>query len=270
MMAKRPEERYQTPNEVVLALEPFCQGAAPSARADATPASSVSATPNRVRQLLRKVGTKTWLALAVVAVLATGVVTWRMLTPATLPVQLTELRIWVRRDNNDDQIVWRDLVTGGTVELEPRPISPPLGPKDDFRLAGGFNQPTYWYVIVIDTKGEVEVAATSEDRQAEVKFPVRDDRMVGPDPRDPAGNNVLLLVAGTVPPSDGTPLLQERLQWSGIPPATIPRRWAGDVRGFIETDQAAPSLPSVYVGKIQKWLPPGLELVHVIFLPTRR
>src|SRR5262249_20960862 len=71
---------------------------------------------------LRGFGRRRWFiaALGGVAVLMTLIaVLYQMIPrPTATPLQLTELRIWVRRDNNDDQIIWRDLVTDGAVELE--------------------------------------------------------------------------------------------------------------------------------------------------------
>jgi serine/threonine protein kinase len=214
-------------------------------------------------------------ALALALLLGIGV--WSRINnkgqaPATSSdlIVLEQMRFFVRRNNDDSAIFYHDLVANGLVNLEPDPISPPLGLDDDFKLQGRFAQPTYWYVVLIDTKGEVEVPAASEERQTDVEFPVRKDKMASFDPRDPAGTNVLLLLAGPVPSGEGTPVIKKMLRSVDKPPRTIPRRWSGTIRGVIEKDADPDLFLSDYLRSIQLHLPDGFQPAYVVFVPTRR
>jgi hypothetical protein len=167
---------------------------------------------------------------------------------------LEQMRFYVHGDNNN--IRFQDLVTDSVVELGSESL--PLGPKDAFKLRGHFNQPTYWYLVLIDTKGMVEVPLSPEVQQADVEFPVRKDKFATFDPNDPAGNNLLLLLAGQLPPGEGKPLLMEKLHGVDKPPTIN--------RGLIEKDL----LPSDYLRTIRQRLPEGVEMVHAVFVLTRR
>jgi serine/threonine protein kinase len=182
---------------------------------------------------------------------------------------LEELRFTVRRDNDDGKLYYRDLVRGGAGQ-EPDPIDPAVHvPRDDFRLAGRFTQPTCWYVVWIDTAGRVKVEGHSEGSQAEVRYPSRADRMMAVDPADPPGVHLLVLVAGAVSAPEGGDRLAERLAGVGPPPQAMPKRWAAQFRGA-GGERPAPPDPesSGYLRAIEERMPAGLQPMYYLFLPT--
>jgi hypothetical protein len=78
-----------------------------------------------------------------------------------------------------------------------------------------------------------------------------------------------MLLTGTVPPDEGTPLLKENLRGIGKPPKTAPRKWSVDVRGFGE-QKVVDASPRNYLQAIRQRPPEGIDMTHVVFLPTRR
>jgi serine/threonine protein kinase len=276
MMAKRPEERYQTPAEVAAALAPFCRESAPSGAGARRPGpgdreslpSTLTAGPSggapRWRsRLWRRRGTLVALGgLALLLTLALALPgLWQ---PA--PLSLESLRLYVRRNGDTEQVFYRDLVAAGPAE-EPAPLSPPLGPRDDFKLLGRFNRPTYWYLVWLDSAGKSEVVAASDGKQRDVEYPVG-NQFVRVSADDPPGVHLLLLVTGTVAPAEGRELLRDRLAGIGKPPAALPHRWSDQVRGPTSTPGVPLEPPEKYLRAVTERLPPGLEAMHALFLPA--
>jgi hypothetical protein len=184
---------------------------------------------------------------------------------------LQNLRLFVRRGEDNSQIYYLDLVRNGAGQ-EPEPIDPPLRvPQDNFRLEGKFTNPVYWYIAWIDTAGKVNVVVHSHGKQAEIQYPPRTDRMASVDPADPAGIHLLILVAASASPPEGEDWLTHRLQGLGSPPQVLPRRWVGQLRGAGEEKegQAIREL-AAYIKDIEERIAPEMELVHVLALRTER
>ncbi len=120
-----------------------------------------------------------------------------------------------------------------------------------------------------DTAGVVKVEGHSPAPQTLVEYPAGDD-FIGVNPDDPPGIHLLALVAGRMSPGEALPLLEQRLADVGKPPTTLPRRWSEQVRGAGRKFGEPVVLPSRYLRGIAERLPPGLELVHAIFLRTEK
>jgi hypothetical protein len=189
--------------------------------------------------------------------------------PAPSPV-LKELTFYVRRGGDSEHIYRKNLVVNG-LEQELEPIDPPLAPEDDFKLIGAFQQPTYWYLLWFDTAGQVEVAAHSDTPQTEVQFPIRKESMELVNPADPPGVHWLLLVAGSVPPAKGVPRLVRQFEGVGKPPAELAKQWNLQLRGAGGERPVDSNLfPVAFLHAIKHRLPPGLEVVHVVSLQTKK
>jgi serine/threonine protein kinase len=281
LLAKQSDARFATPAEVIAALEPFTKGADLPKLISGTgtpPVSPVeSAAPNvappvkpRQPRPNHKIITPRRLVIGILAAVTLGlaVVTagkWMSGTPQ--PAVLKQMTLYVRR-GNDQEVYFKKLITDSR-EQDPEPIQPPLGPKDDFQLVGAFDRPTFWYLLWFDTRGRVTVAAKSDRPQAEVEYPIGE--MVSVDEADPAGVHVLVLAAGTVPAEEGAALLERRLQGVGQPPRQLPQRWAVQLRGPGGTRPAPSNLHlSKYLQAIEDRMPPGLEMVHMLFLQTTK
>jgi serine/threonine protein kinase len=301
MLAKEPDRRFTTAAEVAVALRPFTAGSdssellsAKAERAEATGAATGEGPDRKLvpprPALSSQVASEApatpppspprphrslWFRLGLVAalMLVMGGAGLYVVSVQSHPsaLALETLRFTVRRDNNDDRRFYRDLVRGGAGQA-PEPIDPPLHiPKDDFRLDGRFTRATYWYVVWIDTAGKVEVVGHSEGKQADVRYPVRTDRMASVDQADAAGIHLLVLVAGTVPPAEGVDRLTGQLRDVGLPPQILPRRWVVEPRGAGKEREAPPGLESsAYLKGIGERMPPGLEPIQVLFLRTEK
>src|SRR5262249_21194777 len=147
------------------------------------------------------------------------------------------------------------------------PIEPTLTPGDDFKLVGEFSRPTYWYLVWIDTQGKAKVEGRSDTFQTRLEYPGREDRFGHVDPADPPGMHLLLLVAGAAPPSEAVKGLEKGLANIGRPPAQLPRRWAVQVRGA-GGERVVPEglLPTRYFEGLKGPMPPGLEIVQMVFV----
>jgi hypothetical protein len=192
---------------------------------------------------------------------------------------LKEMTIHVRRGGDNDRIAPYQLLVKGQEKI---PSIEPLGPKDDFKLSGEFDRPTYWYLLWIDTNGMTTIAALSEIPEARVEYPKAND-MVEADPADPAGVHVLMLVAGTALSAEAVQQLERKLSerrgpgrqnpvLGNKPPAQMPTRWALVVRGPGSTNPGpAGGLDwDEYLQHIQAKMPPGVEPAYVVFLQTKK
>lgn len=288
LLAKEPADRFATPAEAAAALEPFTAGCnlpallAVGGRSDTPREPAVRLRPpgSGAPPLTADDGrTGRWRSrralgagLAATVLVLAGVLLGMVppLMRSSSPV-LEDLRITVRRDGKDNQLYYLDLVLRGTPQ-EPEPLDPPLRvPWDDFQLTGRFARPTCWYLVWIDTAGKVSVEGRSEGKQAEIRYPASAGHMASVDPVDPAGVHLLALVAGSLPPSEGEVALTGQLQTMGRPPQAVSRRWAAQLRGP-GGERAAPPGPEAagYLDQLTERIPPGLELVHVLFLRTEK
>jgi hypothetical protein len=275
MTAKRPEDRYNTPAEVAAALVPFCRGTTPSAVEGQAPGAagtgysaptlSVAVGENPAVRVSRPWDPHRAL-LITLGGLALLLTLWQALPRPRQPEpSLDNLRLYVRRNRDDQRMVCHDLVSDGrTGDLAP---IEPLGPSDDFKLHGRFSQPTYWYLVWIDSAGESSVPAVSEGLQQDVDYPVG-DQVVQVSPNDPPGLHLLLLVAGTIAPVEGRTLLQDRFVGIGKPPVALPRRWSEPVRGPTTVVGAPLNPPETYLHRVTERLPAGLVPMHALFLPA--
>jgi serine/threonine protein kinase len=281
MLAKQADQRFATPGEVAIELLPFTSDSdlpkllareagvpePPPLPTKDAPAKPSPRPPSPRRALLVRLG-----VVAVVALVMGGpalFLTWQRLRAPFLA--LKELRLTVRRSNDNNKLFYIDLVSEGARQ-EPEPISPPLrAALDDFRLVGRLTQPAYWYVLWIDTAGRVKVEGRSQGTQVEIRYPSRADRMMQVDPADPPGVHLLVLVAGSVSSPDAESQLEERLHDIGPPPSVVPRRWSGQVRGAGGERQAPLDRAfSGYLEGIEKRMPAGLYAMHYLLLPAEK
>lgn len=259
LLAKKPNDRYPSARAFIVALDAAGAGTKPARHA----------RPQRQ-----------WL-LALAAALLLGALglggVWPVLSHLKraealvpdAPAVLREMCLTIRRNADDDDKVSWELVKDGVEQL-PR-LPDPLGPQDDFGLKGRFERPTSWYLLWFDTQGDVLVAAQSPGPRAEVRYPAREDRLMGVNRTDPPGVHLLMLVAGALPPGNGAELLEKNLHGIGKPPAALPQLWAAPihVRGpGEETPTAHTTSPRVYLRTVAARLPEGVRPVHAIFLKT--
>jgi hypothetical protein len=115
------------------------------------------------------------------------------------------------------------------------------------------------------------VVAKSAAPQAEMAYPLGE--MVSVNPDDPPGVHALVLMASRSSHSKDAELLEARYRERGewAPPAQLPQRWAVKLRGPGGTRPAPSNLyPSKYVQAIKDRMPPGFELVYILFLETKK
>jgi len=180
------------------------------------------------------------------------------------------MRFTVRRDRDDGQIFYRELV-GIDPGQEPEPIDPPLGPRDHFRLEGRLNRPAYWCLFWFDTTAEVNAVAESTGAWTEVHYPPRGDRMMSVSPEDPPGVHLLVLVAGAAAPDGGKEALIGRLRGMTGRVTVLPKRWSFQTRGPGGEQVAPPTLQMAdFLRAVQRRLPEGLEPIQLVSLQTRR
>jgi serine/threonine protein kinase len=281
MLAKSPTERWSTAAEAAIAIAPFAAGCDLKRHLETETLSPVPPTASASEELPKQGRTtsrpqrfrRTIFAVAGAAtIVLVAAVLYRSLPgPHPPAVAVDQLRLTVRRGENNKASFYRDLVSHG-VEEDPDPIDPPLHvPRDDFRLAGRLTRAAFWYLLWIDTSGKVSLPFQSDGKQDEIHVPAQADKMLSIDPADPAGIHLLVLVAGSVPPAAGGELLAERLRTVGRPPQNIPKHWSAQPRGpGAEREAPAASDPSDYLSSIQERMPPGLAPVHVLFLRTEK
>jgi hypothetical protein len=279
MLAKEPQRRLATPAAVAEALEPFTAGCDPEKLiAEKTGSGPAPLPPTEDGKAPRPSSRLRHAPLALVGLAAAAALvlggaglysTWA--EHGLPPPALAELRLTVRRDEDNSQVFFRDLVRGGAGQ-EPDPIDPALRvPRDDFRLVGRFTRPTCWYLVWIDTRGQAKVEGHSEGKRTEVRYPSRADRMVPVNQDDPAGVHLLVLVAGAVAPPEGEGRLEEQLRGVDQPPQVLPKRWWAQFRGAGGERQAPPDPESSgYLKRIEERMPAGLQPVYYLFLPTQK
>jgi serine/threonine protein kinase len=278
LLAKSPEERYPSAKALIKALDAALQ------------VSAQERPEQQAKEELRPLNWKRswkWRRPAFAAVLLLAVAAILVTCLNRLPPHgeehpaaqadlrtvtgLTDLRIAVRRERDDNRIARFQLVNGrqqGAVQ----PIDPPLGPKDDFRLSGEFEQPKYWYLLWFDTKGVMTLAAKSAEPQQRVQYPER-SKMMSVDPKDPPGVHVLVLASGRLPLREAGPTLQERFKdFTTKPPARLPERWSVHLRGPGEERSTHDTEADwqKHLRAITERLPPSLDSVQAIFLQTRK
>jgi len=179
------------------------------------------------------------------------------------------LRFVVRRQGDDQQLFYQDLVTED-LKAEPEPIDPPLMPKDDFKLKGRLNRPASWALLWFDTAGKVGVVAQADKLEETVEYPVRPDRMVSVDPADPAGIHLLLLVASDAVPVE-TVALADPLQGVSVRLSALPKRWSVQLRGPGEEHAVQPSLEiAEFLRSVRSRLPAGWEPVYLVLLAAKQ
>jgi hypothetical protein len=179
------------------------------------------------------------------------------------------LRLIVRRQGDDGQVFYQDLVTED-LRADPEPIDPPLGPRDDFKLKGRLDRPSAWALLWFDTAGKVSVVAREDQPREAMEYPVRADRMVSVDPADPSGIHLLLFVAGGETPAEKV-ALEGPLQ--GLRPqlSALPKRWSLQLRGPGAEQEAPPSLGvAEFLHSVRSRLPAGWEPVHLILLSAKQ
>jgi serine/threonine protein kinase len=306
MMAKDPADRFATPAEVAKAVAPFCPGSNLPRLLSETPpqvpvaVDSLSETiPNRrtlpggrsplaLERLVRHRGLV--LAVAVVLVAAAiGAAVWvfrsvfqhptvasRRPTDASQPdpvdtqippVAVREATLFVRR-GGDDNAMERLTLSGSHNESE-RTFKP-LGPNDDFKLNVEFDRPTYWYVVWLDTKGVVEVAAHAQQPEKIVEYP-GGNHLVSVDPSDPAGVHLILVLASDLPPDKIETQLRHRLVGVG-PPSTVlgMNQPLGVTRGAGSIQSTTANLDPHYFQRVEERLPAGVHWVQQVYLPTEK
>jgi hypothetical protein len=155
---------------------------------------------------------------------------------------------------------------GGTLD--------PLRPKELVRLEGKFEAPVQWYLVWIDTSGDVSIQGRSAGPQAEIEVPPEDKkrqhRMLEFG-NDPSGVHLLVLVAGQVPPPAGEELLKQSLAGIGRPPNVEDTpSWVRRLRAPQFAVAVPGSSPARYLRDLRERLPRGLELVYVFPLPGER
>jgi hypothetical protein len=177
---------------------------------------------------------------------------------------LKRMEMYIQRDGNGPKIEPYLLVASGE-ELEPPPINP-LRARDGLKLVAQFSEPSYWYLLWFDTRGQVKVQAHSNHQESGMEYPAGAN-YVSIDEADPAGIHLLLLVAGSTPPGEGTRLLEEQLRSLGKPPQVLPPRWS-QLRGGGPVIPGG-TVPLTYLNNIDAQLPQGLKSLHALFLSSK-
>jgi len=126
--------------------------------------------------------------------LAQGVKKAEVLAPGFSAPPLERLFFYFDRNGFKEE---RHLVTAGRGTHDVS--AEPLGPKDSFVIDGRFRQPTYWYVVWIDTAGVVDVMEVSPDERSDLRFPIDPRGRAYPNPQDPPGTHLILVAGGSTP-----------------------------------------------------------------------
>jgi serine/threonine protein kinase len=283
MLAKKPENRYATATQVAVELQPFARGCdlptlvarkdtslvfpcGPAVPEVVPTAKCFLPVPNQ-RSIIRS--RITLCALATVFVSLTLALVWERLFARPEPVALKEMSIYVWRGDDRDGLPYRRKLVANGQDLEVEPIRPPLGRSDYFQLAGSFARPALWYLVWFDTRGQVAVVESSDGPQAEVEYPRGESVNVNPD--DLPGVHALVLMGSSDSSNLSAELLERQLQGIGQPPTPLPARWATSLRGPGGRKPAPSNLyTSKYLELIKDRMPPGLHLVYILFLETRK
>jgi hypothetical protein len=189
---------------------------------------------------------------------------WPRPDPPPAPVTLKRMEMYIQRPGDGERVDSCLLVARGEEEDVP-PINP-LRANDGLKLVSQFSEPSYWYLLWFDTRGNVKVQAHSNHQESWMEYPT-DANYVTVDKDDPAGVHLLLLVAGATPPGEGTRLLEEQLRGVGKPPQVLPPRWS-QLRGG-GREYSGPRVPLAYLKDIEDKLPQGLKSMHALFLSSK-
>jgi len=187
---------------------------------------------------------------------------------------------FIRNGTRDTHLV----VTAGRPTAK-RPAAP-LGPDDVFVIEGRFERPTFWYVVWVDPTGAVEVIEASANSRTNLRFPLEPDSGAYPDPKDPPGTHLVLLIAGAIPSAEAKSRLEDLLRGLPKPPAIQPEEpWHCTLVGSSESQEIATAtrggkakplapghrLPSDYLADIRQRLRgAAVQPVHAFFLSTKR
>jgi hypothetical protein len=141
----------------------------------------------------------------------------------------------------------------------------------DFKLHAEFNRPTYWYLVWLDTKGLVQIAARSERPDKVADYPPG-NQLVSVDPHDPAGMHLLLLLAGDEPSSEIAGEVEHCLAGIGPPPKVALGKSTplGVTRGAGRVQATTANLDPAYFQRVQRQLPGTVRWVQQLYLPTQR
>jgi hypothetical protein len=254
LMAKRPAERFDSAQSLVEALDAAAE--APAARA----------------------GRRPWRAAALGVALGCGVLTWWILaaneqlpTPLPIPVEpargsppeLEDLGMFFVPPQGDYQYVPFVTAQG----IAPSPPARRLHPDEAFRIEGHFLQPQAWWLLWIDTRGQLDPPTAAGKRQREVGFPPS-HQATTINPSDPPGTHVLLLVTADEQSTDASTLLIRAFQGAPSAPSVGFHFWSrSDGFGVLRGQGSDVATPQSYLDHLSHRLPQGFELAAAIFLP---
>ena len=137
-----------------------------------------------------------------------------------------------------------------------------LAPDDDIKLTARLDKPTNWYVVWIDTRGEVFVDGSSQKATSRVSYPSASEYVMV-DEEDPPGVHLLLLVSGKSVAADGKAMLEKQLRGLGPPPSE-PQAVVHLLRGPGHRRPSRFRVTSDYLALIEEKLPAGLTLSHAL------
>jgi hypothetical protein len=266
LLAKQPEDRFPSARALLEALDSASQG-------ELSTAIPVVEKAGKTGNLFAR---RQWLfvAAALVVGLGIGLTAYLMDSkngpapngPAPVPLTLEHLQIVFFTNVSAEDVTkrMRDrervLIKDGQDQMNNLAPWQLKSGDDGFRLEGHFNQPIYWYLAWVDTLGVLEVKSTPV-MQAELAYPPEAAKALSPSSKDPPGFNLLLVIAGSVPPEQGVDLLKEHFKGIDKPPAVA---WAGTLRGLEEVE-VAKDVPRDYLKDLYQRMPPGLEPKYALF-----
>jgi hypothetical protein len=252
LLAKKPEDRYPSADALVAALD----------------VAARSALFRRWRLAL--VAAVLLAALGVGGFLAFGRGRPADGTADRVPT-LSQLLFFFQRkgqENMGHQALVRDR------KDVPFDLPAAFKPQDGVRLEGRFEAPAQWYLLWVDTNGQVTVQGRSAGPQAEIEVPPRiggKAHMLPLSEGDPPGVHLLVLVAGSLPSPPGEESLKESLKGIGSPPPALATENCMQLlRGPGAPVPVEGVSPSSYIQSLRSRLPAGLELVYLYPLPAEQ
>jgi serine/threonine protein kinase len=281
LLAKRPQDRFQSASELIVALEALSAGdklplamKAPDAdvaakeRADrGEPAPEVASESATTRS--RRIATG---IVAAGLVIAATFGTWRlqqwMSRPAEASVgvpkensnRLEELTVVVAPDGESSTYrLEHKLVSQGIAQLPPTDKRQPLAPSGIFKIRGALSQKAFWHLVWFDTAGAVSVVASSREATADVSYPEDRDDFQSVSPADPAGTHLLALIVQNDDATDGPSKLAAALQEHST---TLPNISARDA--------AIRFVPAADLNGLQSRLPAAFSVVGGVAIGTKK